>query len=260
MTGPLPEKVDVLVNVFTYARQVGADVFAYCCGVGPALADHPRVGKVVVSYTHGYPTDRCRNAACKQARDDGFHLLVMIDDDMVPDVVPGAKPFLPSAIDFVLAHPGPCLVGAPYCSGPPTQDVLVMKNRAYCPDQPDGLGQRMDKFTRDEAAAATGFERVAALPTGLLLVDLRVLGVLPPPWFSYEFADPPFNTKLASTEDVVFTRNLDWLGVPQFVAWDSWAGHSKAFVTGKPRRCPVDEIPQSVYKAWAAGWRPAVTP
>jgi hypothetical protein len=45
-------------------------------------------------------------------------------------------------------------------------------------------------------------------------VDLRACDVVPPPWFSYEYDDPPFNTKLASTEDIVFTRNCDWLGVP----------------------------------------------
>lgn len=261
----LPDKVNVLVNVLTYSRTLHASVFSYCCGVGPALADHPRVDRVVVSYTHGYPTDRCRNAACKQAKADGFDLLLMIDDDMSPDLLlgsdPGAKPFLPTAIDFMAAHDGPCIVGAPYCGGPPYQDVMVMKNRVYAPDQPDGVGQKIDKYTRDEAAVATGFEKVAALPTGMLLVDLRVLDVLSPPWFSYEYADPPFNTRLASTEDVVFTRNLAWLGVPQWVAWDSWAGHNKFYVTGKPRLSPVDEIPQSIYKAWSAGWRPkAQTP
>ncbi len=97
--------------------------------------------------------------------------------------------------------------------------------------------------------------------TGVLLIDLRAIAVLPPPWFSYEFADHPFNTILASTEDVVFTRNLDWLSIPQYVAWDSWAGHDKRYMTGKPRISPVDEIPKSVHKAiFERGWKPPETP
>lgn len=257
---PLPEKVNVLVNVFTYARQVGGDAFSWCCGVGPELQNHPRVENVMVSYCHGYPTDRMRNAACAQAKRDGYHLLCMIDDDMKPDLLyghePDAQPFLSSAINFTLAHDGPCLVGAPYCGTPPAQEVLVMKNREYAPDQPCGAGLKLDKYTRDEAAVLTGIQKVAALPTGCLLVDLRALDVLPPPWFAYEFDDEPYNTKLASTEDIVFTRNCDWLGIPNYCAWSSWAGHVKTFVTGKPQPAPVIDIPGSIYKAWSNGWRP----
>jgi hypothetical protein len=257
---PLPEKVNVLVNAFTYAKAVGADVFRYCCGVGPALQSHKRVESVMVSYTQGYPTDRVRNAACAQARRDGFHFLLMLDDDMHPDLLlghePDAQEFLPTALDFMLAHDGPCCVGAPYCGSPPAQEVVVMKNREYAPDLPEGSGLKLDKYTRDEAALLSGIKRVAALPTGCLLIDLRALDVLPAPWFSYEYDDPPYNTKLASTEDIVFTRNLDWLGVPQYCHWSAWAGHVKTFTTGKPMPAPVVDIPQSIYKAWSNGWRP----
>lgn len=266
MAEPLPEvpalrePVDILVNVFTYAKQVGAEVFSYCCGVGPQFQGDSRVGRVMVSYTHGYPTDRCRNAACLQAKADGFHFLLMLDDDMQPDMLvgkePEAVPFLPAALTFALQHAGPCVVGAPYCGAPPSQDVMVMKNRAYAPDQPDGMGMKLDRYTRDEAAVMRGIQQVSALPTGCLLIDLRILDILPPPWFSYEYDDPPYNTKLASTEDVVFTRNADWLGVPQYCAWDCWAGHVKTFITGKPYVAPVKQIPESVYKAWSKGWRP----
>jgi len=257
---PLPEKVDVLVNVFTYAKMVGADVFNYCCAVGPALQNHKRVGGVQVSYTQGYPTDRVRNAACMQARRDGFSFLLMLDDDQVPDLLwrkdPEAQEFLPTALDFMLAHDGPCCVGAPYCSAPPSQEVVVMKNREYAPDHPSCTGVKIDKYTRDEAAVLKGIQRVAALPTGCLLIDVRALEVLPPPWFAYEYDDPPWNTKLASTEDIVFTRNLDWLGVPQYCHWSAWAGHAKSYTTGKPTASPVIDVPGSIYRAWSNGWRP----
>jgi hypothetical protein len=258
---PLPEKVKLLVNVFTYNKQIGGPAFSYCCGVGPQLADHPRVGEVRVSYTHGYPTDRCRNAASLEAKKAGFDFLLMLDNDQAPDLFvghePDAKPFLPTAIDFALAHDGPCLVGAPYCAGPPNQDPVVMKTREYCPDMPGGQGKKIDRYTRDEAAVMTGITRVAALPTGCLLIDMRVFDRLAPPWFYYEYADPPYNTKLASTEDVVFTRNGDWVGVPQFCAWNCWAGHDdKGYMVGKPRLCPVDEVPRAVWEAYKAGATP----
>lgn len=262
---PLPDKIKLLVNVFTYAKQIGAEAFSWCCGIShpDALGNHPRVDKVAVSYTHGYPTDKMRNAVVKEARQHGHDFVLMLDDDQVPDL--GIRdcaertdmvPFLPSAIDFAIAHDGPCLVGAPYCSAPPLQQVLVMKNREYVPGLLEGMGLKIDKYSRDEAAAMRGIQRCAGLPTGMLLVDLRVLDVLPPPWFSYEYDDPPFNTSLASTEDIVFTRNLDWLGVPSYCHWSSWAGHDKHFTTGVPTEAPVVDIPNSIHRAWKSGWRP----
>lgn len=261
---PLPEKVSLLVNVFTYSKQVGADVFVYTHSVTDAMRNHPRVSDVYVSYTTGYPTDRVRNAVVKEAKANGHHFVLMLDDDMCPDLGvvskdhrdPAAVPFLPAAIDFALAHDGPCVVGAPYCSSPPLQEVVVMKTREKVPGLPDACGSMLDKYTRDEAAVQTGIKRVAALPTGVMLVDLRVLDILPPPWFSYEYTDEPYNTRLASTEDVVFSRNCDWLGIPQYCGWDSWAGHVKSFTTGKPVVCPVHDVPGSIFKAWTAGWRP----
>lgn len=257
---PLPEKVNVLINVFTYAKQIGSGAFTFCVGAGGQLQPMERVQNVSVSYCYGYPTDKQRNGAMKDARAHGHDFLLMIDDDQVPDCALGRRedmvPFLPTALEFALAHDGPCIVGAPYCGSPPLQEVMVMKNRAVVPDLQDGMGMKLDKFTRDEAARERGIKRVAALPTGCLLVDLRVMDVLPPPWFSYEFDDPPFNSKLASTEDIVFTRNLDWLGVPQYCHWSAWAGHDKQFVTDVPPEAPVTNIPQSIERALNCGWRP----
>ncbi len=262
---PLPHKFRVYVNVFTYSGQLGQMAARYCCGVGPSLSapnfvEHERVESVLISSSTGYPTDRVRNQIAKVAKDEGYQFLLMIDDDMHPDLAVGQDPnavqFLPSAINFALAHDGPCVIGAPYCSGPPAQEVVVMCTREYLPGLPDGSGMKIDKYTRYEAAAMTGIKRVSALPTGHMLIDLRCLDVLPPPWFSYEYKDPPYNTQLASSEDIVFSRNLDWLGVPQYCNWDCWAGHVKQFVTGKPLPSPVVDIPKSIYKAWSNGWRP----
>lgn len=255
----LPERVKVLVAVPSYDGRVHSDVMLYLCGLGGALGDHPRIDRFQVVVECGYPCDRVRNLICAKALAAGFDFVLMIDDDMKPDVMvgidPAAVPFLPAALDFALAQPTPVCVGAPYLSAPPRQDVLVMRWAERVPDTPDALGLDMRKYTREEAATLTGFARAAALPTGMLLIDLRCLAVVPKPWFAYEFDDAD-HTKLASTEDIVFTRNADWSGVPQFAAWSSWAGHHKRYLTHRPQVAPVEALPKALHKALANGWRP----
>lgn len=258
---PLPDKVRILVTTFTYAKKVGADVSGYTNNLPYQMLDHPRAEQLIFSYSVGYPTTRARNTALKGAADNGFQFVLMLDDDQYPDMYLGehedAVPFLPTALDFALAHDGPCLVGAPYCSGPPGQQVVVMKNVERTPDLPAGCGYQMVKYTREEAAVMTGITRVGALPTGCLLVDTRVTQALAPPWFYYEYEDEPFQTQLASTEDVVFTRNADWVGVPSYCVWQSWAGHSlKDYLVGKPRLSPVDAVPRAVFEAYQKGFKP----
>lgn len=255
----LPDVVRVRVVLFTYDGHCHADAAVYAASLSAQVHDLPRAA-VQFTYVEGYPTCRMRNAALKASLEVGDHFALLLDNDLKVDLnvgrEPGAESFLPAALTFALAHDGPCVVAAPYCSAPPAQRVLVMKWAERIPDMPDANGMLLDCYTRDEAAERTGFERVGALATGCMLVDLRALAVLPPPWFAYEYDDPPYNTQLASTEDTVFSRNLDWLGVPQYVAWNSWAGHRKSYLCLKPRRSPVDRLPDSVRKAWEKGWRP----
>lgn len=257
---PHPERVDILVTVFTYDKTFHGEALTYCTRLYGQMVGHPRMNTLEISYSHGYPTDRARNFVVKSAREKGFDFAVFLDNDMGFDSYlgrdPAAVPFLPTSLEFALKQPGPCFVGAPYCTAPPGQEVVVMKHRETFPDMPGGFGKRLDKYTRDEAAVATGIERVAALPTGHLLLDLRAFDVLPPPWFHYEYKDPPYNTELASTEDVVLTRNADWLGIPQFVNWDAWATHRKDYVVEKPRLCPVDAVPRAIWEAYQNGAKP----
>lgn len=257
---PLPEKVSVLVTVFTYSGLCHADVLHHVAGLYHQTKDHPRLLNLSVCHSSGYPTTRCRNAALKHAADSGHHFVYFLDDDVRPDlqlgVDPAATPFLPTALDFALAQPGPVMVGAPYCAGPPGQEVVVMKNREYHPGLLGGNGVKLDKYTRDEAAVMTGVTEVAALPTGGLLVDTRVTHLLAPPWFSYEYADEPYQTQLASTEDVVFTRNAQWLGVKQFCAWNCWFGHHKSLLVGKPTLAPVNVVPKAIWSAFQKGFVP----
>ncbi|TXI11125.1 MAG: hypothetical protein E6Q76_02945, partial [Rhizobium sp.] len=138
--GAHPERVNILVTVFTYDKTFHGDALTYCTRLYGQMVGHRRLNKLEISYSYGYPTDRARNHVVKSARENGFDYVLMLDNDMGFDWYlgrePGARPFLPSSLDFALAQPGPVFVGAPYCSAPPAQQVVVMKNREVVPDQP----------------------------------------------------------------------------------------------------------------------------
>jgi len=200
-------------------------------------------------YIQDTPTDMCRNLAVKVAQQNGMDILVMVDDDMGPDLVNPAKTFWEIAIDFIISRwdSAPTIIAAPYCSAPPSEEVLIFRweNRESDNPNPD---YQIKRFSRYEATKATGIEAVAALPTGLIAMDMRIFNgfnladgrviKLPHPYFSYEWTDITQTAK-ASTEDVVFSRNASLLfhkyGLETcFVAWDAWAIHYKVKAVGKP--------------------------
>lgn len=206
-----------------------------------AKAD-PRIGDVFHRYKDDTPITMSRNRVLWEAREVGADLVLMVDNDIIPDLpYPGARPFFSSSLDFMLNHKGPSIVAAPYCGGPPLENVFIFQWTRQESDHPN-QDMKICQFSREEAAARGGFEECAALPTGLTLIDMRVLQYIDPPWFEYEYADPPFNTRKATTEDVYFTRNASLAGVPIYVAWDSWAGHVKRKVVGKPLPLTVDQV------------------
>lgn len=249
----LPEKVKIAAAVFSYDGN-GTMLISrwFHESYATVLANHPRVDFVKFEAFVGYPAPRVRNKALQVASAEGFDFLLMLDNDMHPDVEcttdPKAVPFFPSVLDFMLRHDGPCVVGAPYCASPPKEDCIVMKWESI-PANNAILPAEMKRYSRREAALATGFEEVPALPTGVMLIDLRVLRTIVPPFFDYEFTTES-EVELAATEDVVFTRNLSFIGIPQYVAWDSWAGHLKTVCVRKPRLIEPQQISRMVKKAW----------
>ena len=86
---------------------------------------------------------------------------------------------------------------------------------------------------RQETLELSGLREVAALPTGIVLVDTLALRGLEQPFTYYEWDDDRQLHK-ASTEDVAFTRDMALRGIPQICAWSSWAGHWKAKCVGRP--------------------------
>jgi hypothetical protein len=260
----LPEKIRLAIVRFSYDGMCRVEQGQWIARIAPILAAHPRVADVAWSCPIGYPITCLRNAALLTAAQQGFHFVLFLDNDMIFDIhaqdglmnyahlpkLPNQQPFMPAALDFALEHPGPCVIAAPYCAGPPEERVLVHRFSEYEPNANHPTrGVRLQCFSREEVETRTGYEMVAALPTGMMLIDTRVTQLLHPPYFSYEYGDEN-ETRLAGTEDVVFSRNLYYLGIPQFVSWDSWAAHAKTMFVGKPLHYPPSAYPEAIRKTW----------
>ncbi len=198
-----------------------------------AKAD-PTVSELHHVEVNDTPITMSRNRVIKQALTQQIDYLLMVDSDMKPDMYAhlGAPRFFDVAWPFALASEKPCVLAAPYCGPPPHENVYVFYWANRESDQPNA-DLSLEQYTRHDASILTGITEVAALPTGLILIDMRAIPRLPLPWFDYEYTDQ-YQTHKASTEDVVFTRNLALTGVPQYCTWDCWAGHVKQKVVGKP--------------------------
>lgn len=254
--------------------RIGWCRFAYG-GNGGVQSEHPAVGSWLSRLVPKVQQDpRCeaaiwekviadtpitmtRNRAIRLAKRDGVDILLMIDSDMSPDLyhkaLPDARPFWDTSFDFLYRRwdAGPRIILAPYC-GPPPGELQSGEEMVYVfhwdYDQTDEQRRRVSlkAYSRHEAGQRSGMEEVAAGPTGLIMLDLRLTDNpdVRLPWFDYEWEDPPYNTKKATTEDVYFTRNCSLAGIPVFCNWDAWAGHVKPVVVGKPAVATVEEVGQ----------------
>lgn len=238
----------VMVFRFPFQNSEAPDVTDWLIQTACLIERDPRISDSFFCKIDDTPITMCRNIAIQQALDVGADLLVMVDNDMRPDLglhpkspIKGAVPFWESSFDFWWNHDGPCIVGAPYCGPPPHNNVFVFLWRARQnePQQPEFM---LRQYEREEAALLSGIRPVAALPTGLILIDMEVFQRMQPPWFYYEFPDARTQRKL-STEDVTFTRDAQLHGVPNYCNWSAWAGHYKRYLVGAPRPLCVEDIP-----------------
>lgn len=210
---------------------------------GKMLAD-PRIGKGNVLFWHvaDTPVTMTRNKALMFAEQHECDYVLMLDNDMRFDLpYEDAKPFWDEAFEFALKHKGPCVIGAPYCGPPPNENVYVFRFENTMNDDPNP-NFKLRPYDRHHAAELHGVQRVAALPTGLMLIDMKAVKELPHPRFYYEWTDGT-HTEKASTEDVTFSRDLTYAGVPLYCTWDSWAGHIKPKLVGRPQQIPSDVVP-----------------
>lgn len=233
------------------------------------------------------PAPMVRNRIIRAAQRANCDYLLCVDNDMCPDLpLPGNQQFWPTTWNFLMKRrarerrlmeeitdngkilPGddrfffktgsdepvclkslmPATVAAPYCGPPPHECVYVFRwamRQSDCPD-PTFI---LEMMNREECAYRGGIEEVAALPTGLILYDLRVFDILPPPWYDYEYEDSPYNTMKASTEDVYQTRNASLLGLPQYCNWSAWSGHVKDKIVQKPQVITREQVHDSLVDA-----------
>lgn len=237
------------------------------------------------------PITMTRNAACLDARRLGYDLLLMIDSDQSPCRHEGEswyKPFWDEAFNFIYEnyHKGPRLIFAPYCGG--QENVFVFKWEDGSSSKFHDPSFSLEPYDRQEAALMSGIHPAAAGPTGMILIDLRLLDLIEPSglprrevlervqtgqmsveealwalregFFYYEWENS-YAAKKASTEDVTFTRDIALAGVhalgynPVFCAWDSWIGHYKPVNVGKPQRFASEDVGAALHKAFSSGLR-----
>jgi hypothetical protein len=250
----MQQKFNVGIVTFSYGGNGGIssehpDIREWMTPLVANLAKDSRVDQIRIWNLADTPITMTRNRAVLQARQHGVDVLVMIDSDMKPDMYagqPDAKPFFDTSFDFLVNHyhKGPCVIGAPYCGPPPHECVYVFKwenqrsNASYADFQ-------LKMYERSEATRLAGIQECAALPTGLIMYDMRAFEITEPktasdnPWFFYEWKDK-YAAEKASTEDVTMTRDLSLAGVqklgynPVYCNWDAWAGHWKPLCVGKP--------------------------
>lgn len=236
-------KYSVMVARFPYLNQECPDTTDWLIRTVLKMKQDERIGEVLHVRKDDTPVTMTRNAVCLSALQQKCDYLLMVDSDMKPDCEPDGKPFWDTSWEWILSPQQlgkPSMVAAPYCGPPPHENVYIFqwanwRNDAANPDI------RLEQFSREQASAMRGIQEVGALPTGVILIDCRVLRGLKPPWFSYEY-DDRFEASKASTEDVVFTRDASLQGMPVYCNWDAWAGHWKRLLVRKPRPLTKEDV------------------
>lgn len=223
--------------------------------------DHPDISEVVLWDLTETPIDMARNRCIVEAQEMGCDYVLMIDADMAPDEMrPGWQPFWESSWEWIRRQRVPTVIAAPYVGPGLHQNIYVFRWANWVnPEHDPGTTYALRQYTREEAAERAGFEQVAALPTGLILYDLKIFERAAPPYFYYDF-DKKF-TKKESTEDVTNTRDLSFLwhdvpGAGCWVNWNSWARHVKLTEFGGPQLTTTAAIGDALRRAWTRGMGP----
>lgn len=225
----------------------------WCFWANQYLAKRQDITDVVRFRIADTPITMGRNRAVRAAMQEECDFLLMIDNDMEPDprkpngelLYAGAKLFLPDAIDFLLKNPTAGCVAAPYCGPSPDNNIYVFRWRNRRNKNEVGMNPNysLEQYTREEAADLSGIQEVGALPTGLVLYNVRAFFGMKKPFFYYEWTDA-WQSEKASTEDVTQTRDMSlaWYttngerGGRVFCHWDAWAKHIKPEHVGKPEK------------------------
>lgn len=245
----MPQAVKLMIARFPFGRRDEPDVTDWLISQLAAIKSDNRISHVLPVRIDDTPITMGRNRILHEAKQAAADFLLMIDNDMSPDAYLPSNPNRISAHDAAwpfwdtsfnhlwrLRQDGECgVVAAPYCGPPPKENVYVFRwtNHESGRPEDDATNMELEQFTRYETISLEGIQEVAALPTGLMLMDLRVLDRIAPPYTYYEWSDTSEMHK-SSTEDVTFTRDLALAGAKMFCNWSSWSGHWKWKCVGRP--------------------------
>jgi hypothetical protein len=275
----MQQKFNVGICTFSYGGNGGIssevpDIREWMVPLVTDASKDERIGTIRVWNLSDTPITMTRNRAVLMARQCDVDVLVMVDSDMKPDLLvgmdPAAKPFFQSSFDFLVQHypKGPCVIGAPYCGPPPHECVYVFRWQTMQSHNPNPDFQ-LEMVDRHTAVKLAGVQECAALPTGLIMYDMRAFALTEPqsdadkPWFYYEWKDR-YAADKASTEDVTMTRDLSLVGTqklgynPVFCNWDAWAGHWKPKCVGKPQFIEAANIAAKMRQSFEANVDPNV--
>lgn len=253
------KRKSLLIVRFPYHGQESPDVGDWLFKTILYAKRHPQIDpeRIFTISLDDTPVTMTRNQACDLAKQLKVDYLLMIDNDIKADhECRGNKLFFPSSLAFMLKRPDEVsIIAAPYCGPPPDCLCYVFRwaSGVNYGSQPNP-SWKLDMIPREEASMWRGITEVAALPTGLILIDTRALDHLGQPYFDYEWEDER-QVKKATTEDVYFTRNASLLGIKCYCNWDCWAGHHKRFLVERPKMIHVNDIREEFVKAVKLGYR-----
>lgn len=285
-------QVDVLIAHFPYGGNGGISseipqIRQWEVQTALKAKSDPRIRNFYTQDFSDTPITYTRNKAIRHAKELGAHFLLMIDSDNDPlkhARDPWHKPFWDVAFDFLYERysKGPHLIFAPYCGAPDgKENCFVFRWHDYG-NHGDETEFSLEQYLREEAALMSGIHEAAAGPTGMLMMDVRCADLVAPRpvskrqvleelasgqisvsealcdlkegYFSYEWKDQRADEK-ASTEDVVFTRDVSLAGCvrlgynPVYCAWDSWVGHHKPWNVGRPQKFMAEQVGESLRRA-----------
>lgn len=245
----------------------------------PWMIQDPRISGWVSKDFSDTPIPMTRNASVLWARKQQADFLIMVDSDMWPDRYlgqPGVQPFLESSFEraYTLWDARQLCIVSPYVGPPPEELPYTFEWRVL--DGADSL-MKLEMHTREYVARLGGFHEIAAGPTGLIMIDMRLFELTDPKlvrqrledlgrdselyhkgWFYYEYPDE-YGAEKASTEDVTFTRELSQVGLsqlgynPVIGNYDAWSAHMKPKACGKPLLLGPEHINERLTAAVLTG-------
>ncbi len=186
-----PRKLSIMIATFPYSGNGGIssqadEVSDWVIETMLKGERDPRIEWIKKAKFSDTPITLTRNRSVMAARECGADILLMVDSDMFPDKRfkegdPFAKPFFDSSFDFLYEHydRGPVVIGAPYCGPPPNEVVYVFHWKNEQSDNPN-LNTQLAKYPREHAATMSGIQHCAALPTGLIMFDMRIFELTEP--------------------------------------------------------------------------------